>query len=97
MAILYISEFRGPSSIGTARVAPLPQPALADQAVTFTTTTQSAAFNVNTHIVSLCSDTVCHIVFGDNPTATTTNFLLPASTIVSFSVIPGQKVAAVTP
>ncbi len=82
--------------VGSTFAPVLPEPAITDQAVTFTTTTQSAAFNAATHAVLLLCDAACSISFGTNPTAAATNFKLPANTFISFGVVPGQKVAVVT-
>lgn len=67
------------------------------QKVTFTTSTQSAAFGNETRFIRLVSDTDCYIEFGVNPTAVNvTDTLVKANTPEFFGVIPGQKVALVT-
>lgn len=47
------------------------EPAVTTQNVTFSTTTQSSTLNASTRFVYLSSDTNCRVVFGTNPTATT--------------------------
>lgn len=100
MANLYITEFvaipkDGPYGTST----PMPvgaTPAIAEQKVAFTTTTQSAAFNAATRYVRVISDTNCHLAFGANPTATTSSMRVVADVPEYFGVVAGQKVAAVT-
>lgn len=97
MAKLYVTEF-GPTNtpFSPDRLA---APPLVDQTpVTFTTTTQSAAFSGGTALVRIQPDGICSIAFGTNPTATTNNMRLTAGQTEYFSVPMGQsyKVAAVT-
>lgn len=96
-ATLYVSEFpNAMAQVGSTSPQVLPQPAITDQAVTISgTSAQSSAFNAGTHAVLLTCDSGCSIVFGSNPTATTSNVLLPADTPTPFVVVPGQKVAAI--
>jgi hypothetical protein len=94
MAVLYISEYTEASQFAPTLG---PEPALVNQAVTFTTSTQSAAFSRNTTMVRLHADTACFIKFGLNPTATTaTDARMAAGQTEYFKVLPGYKVAAVT-
>ena len=92
MANLYITEFRD-----AVDGVPLAGP-VAEQVVTFTTTTQSAALNGSTRLVRLMADANAHIAYGANPTATTSNMKVPANTAILLRVEPGQglKFAAVT-
>lgn len=94
MATLYIQEH---SSVNMHE-APMPAlPSVADQAVTISgTSAQSSALNSKTKYVLLCTDTACHIRAGSNPTAVTTDFLLPANVIVPYTVQGGDKIAAIT-
>lgn len=78
MAVLYITEYHELGRVGTINrgnyLAPIPQePPVTTQAVTFTTATQSATFNANTNLVLIESDTDCHVLFGTDPTATTSS------------------------
>lgn len=66
------------------------------QTVTFTTATQSAAFDSDTGIVSLISDVNCAVAVGANPTAVATDFPLDANVRQDFAVEPGQKLSVVT-
>lgn len=98
MANLFIQEYSRIAGDADGHVIQAGhEPAVTSQVVAFTTTTQSAAFNDNTHFVRLFSDTACYVKFGTNPTATTaTDMPLAASTAEFFAVVPGQIVAAVT-
>lgn len=64
--------------------------------MTFTTSTQSAAFGSTTSFVEVVSDADCHYVVGTNPTATTNAIKLMAGVSKFFGVEPGQKLAVVT-
>lgn len=65
------------------------------QAVTFTTSTQSAAFQDDTKVVRITCDAEAFLDFGTNPTATAADGLnVQADTPEFFGVQPGQKVAA---
>lgn len=57
--------------------------------------TQSAAFNASTRYVRLLCDVQCSVAFGANPTATTSNMVLPAGLPEYFGVIAGQKVSVI--
>ena len=79
MAKLWITELA--YMPGMSQVAQLPP--IAEQVVTFTTTTQSAAANHSTRFVRVISDADCHIAVGDNPTATTSMRPMMQATSVS--------------
>jgi len=72
MAILFITEY-AEEQIGPAgRVGQMGlEPPIAEQIVTFTSSSQSSAFNSKTRFVRLHTDTNCFLVFGTNPTAVT--------------------------
>lgn len=96
MATAYITEY---NVIGVQMGNSVPvaqEPAHAEQTVSFTTTTQSAAFNEYTKYIRLVADAECHIKFGSNPTATTSTQQIQADTEVWRMVTPGHKVALVT-
>ena len=100
MATLFVTEFQHASAAGPGNT-PMPmamQEPLAEQAVSFTTTTASSAFNAATRFVRLYSTADCHIAFGTAPTATTGKMKLKADSAEYFAVQPGAsiKVAAVT-
>lgn len=96
-ATLYISEFGSAvSQIGSAEAQVYPQPAITDQTVAITgSSAQSAAFNASTHAVTVECDTDCSVLIGDNPTATTTNYLMGDGIPYHFAVAPGQKIAVI--
>lgn len=98
MATLYISEFEEPvTTSGTLVGVQLPQPVITDQTVAISgSSAASAAFNAKTKAVLLSTDAICSIKFGATPTAAATDLRLPANTVISFGVIPGQKVAVIS-
>ena len=66
----------------------------ATEAVTFTTSAQSAALIAHTNIVRIIADADVYIAFGLNPTATANSIRVPLNTVEYFAVNPGDKVAA---
>jgi hypothetical protein len=101
MAKLYVAEYARSSSAGPGDTgAPMAiEPPLAEQVVTFTTTTAcDNAFNAATRFVRIHTDSICHIAFGTAPSATTSLKRMAANTTEYFAVPPGAsyKVAAVT-
>lgn len=100
MGILYVTEYQFASAVGPGQT-PMPiavEPPVASQTVSYTTTTQSNAFNVLTSFVRIHTDSICSIEFGTNPTATTSKRRMVAGATEYFAVPPGEsyKVAAVT-
>jgi hypothetical protein len=96
MATLWVTEF---AEIPMVQGVPTPvavEPAVAEQAVTFTTTTASSAFNGSTRYVRIISSADCHVRFGLAPTATTSTAKLLAGVAEWRAVTPLHKVAAVT-
>ena len=59
------------------------------------TSSQSSAFAAYTYYVRICADADCHILFGSNPTATSSSIFIPANQPEIFKVNPGEKVAAI--
>ena len=59
------------------------------------TSTQSAAFGSQSEYVRICSNAAVHILFGSNPTATTSSIFIPANEPEIFKVSPGEKVAII--
>jgi hypothetical protein len=96
MSTLYVTELKasGNSESGS-QMQMAKQPPVTDQTVTFTTSTQSAAFNADTRFVRLHPKNNCHVAFGASPTATTSNMPMLADSVEYFAVIPGQKLAVV--
>ena len=74
MAKIVITEYPGVGMLpgGVATQAPI-EPAIADQAVTYTTSTQSAVFNERTKLIRVVADAKAHINVSGNPTATANN------------------------
>lgn len=62
MPVLKCAEFTDP---GLAMPSLARAPALAQQVITFSTATASAAFNAKTNMVRLISDTICSIEFAE--------------------------------
>lgn len=96
MATLWVTEFSGCAVVNNT-LTPAPRvPPTAEQKVTFTTTTASAAFNSNTTLVRVIADADCHIEWGTDPTATTDNMKLEGDNEFWGVVPPGGtlKVAA---
>ncbi len=97
MANVYVTEYAALARDGfNFHIAAGLEPAIAEQKVTFTTTTQSNAFNEQTRFVMVHVDAICHVAFGDNPTATTGAHRLAANETRFYGVRPGQKIAFVT-
>ena len=94
MATCLISEGRGlhrQFDDGQARM-PAMMP-LSTQSVTYTTSTQSVAFQPKTALIRVIADADVYLVFGLNPTATAVSVRVPANTIEYFGVNAGEKVA----
>ena len=71
-------------------------PSVASQKITISgISTMSAAFNANTRLIRINTDTNCHIFSGTNPTATTDNLRMVADSTEYFSVTPGMKIAVI--
>jgi hypothetical protein len=95
MATIHITEFiaLGRDARGNElQVGKMPEHTT--QVVTYTTSTQSAAFGAETKFIRVIADAAAHLAFGSNPTATANSLWVPADTSEYFSVVPGQKVAA---
>lgn len=92
MAVLYVTELADLGQAG-GNSAPIAQlPVVAEQAITFTTHTESSAFNPATRYVRLHTDTVCFVKFGTAPTAiTATNLRLAANQTEYFAVPANQS------
>ena len=98
MSVLYITQYENLAVDGKGNIIPVGQePAIATQALTFSTSAPSAAFNSRTRFVRLTSDGECHLQFALAPTATTSHPQLLADTPEYFGVGEGGglKVAAV--
>lgn len=100
MAVLYVTEFAKQGlDAGGWRMVVADQPACAEQTVAIGAgSVQSSAFQATTGFVRVCADQACSIVFGANPTATSSSCRLPANAVEYFSVPLGGnwKVAVIT-
>ena len=105
MATLYVTEYQSIASpaIGAAQwssnIQAMAQPPLAEQTVAIGgSSTQSSAFNANTCIVRLHTDSICSVEFGTNPTSTAAKARMAANQTEYFGVPQGQsyKVAVIT-
>lgn len=102
MATLWVRQYASAGSLpisGTGVSSPMPvpmEPGTDLTPVTFTTSTQSAAFASGTTYVGFSSDAAFHYVVGENPTATTGAARVPANTTVHVGVRAGHKIAAIT-
>ncbi len=67
------------------------EPAITVQNVTYTTTTQSAAFAATTRFVRIVCDAKAHFEFGTNPTAAATDPYLATDTAEYFAVPRGAS------
>lgn len=96
MATLWVREYRDRATAGAGRdVQIVAEPGTDQTPVTFTTTTQSAAFAASTKFIAMIASAAFHYVVGANPTATTSALKVPADTLIHVGVPAGQKVAVV--
>ena len=99
MATAYIEEFEEMAKDKYGNVLQIgKQPAIATQTVTFTTTTESAAFNASTNFVKITVDAEAHYKFAAYPTtatATTSHPQMQADREYWFGVTENGKVAFV--
>lgn len=66
------------------------------QNISYSTAAQSAAFNAMTKCVRLVASTGCYVLFGSNPTATTSNGArLVTDTPEYFAVKAGDKLSVI--
>jgi len=91
----YIEEFASLAAINASALPIGAEPSVTTQAVTATTSTQSAAFNDATRFVRIHVDGICSYLFGADPTATVNTPRMVAGQTEYFAVVPGQKVAFV--
>lgn len=102
MAKLYISEYAdqgmsgNSSTWGAFRIDVAQEPAAVDQVVTFTGgETKSAAFGATTKYIRVHTDSICSILIGSNPTATTNSKRIAANSTEYFGVAPGHKLSVI--
>ena len=65
----------------------------ATQAVTYTSSTASAAFNEATRLIRVIADADVYLAFGAAPVATANSIRVTADTVEYFEVNAGDKVA----
>lgn len=96
MGKLYVTEY---ANLGDdfRTTVPAPKEPGADQTpVDFTSgAAQSADFATYTRFVRLQADTACHLLFGNDPTATTNAQPLAANVAEYRAVVPGQKLSVI--
>lgn len=106
MATLWIREYSG---VGAARPAdtaydtvvpggvPVVQEPGTDQTpLSYTASTQSAAFATGTVYIAIISNSAFHYCVGASPVATTSMIYVPAGTLWCIGVTAAHKIAAVT-
>jgi len=92
MGVAFISEYTSlVEDTDDEVVSVASEPSLVTQAVTFTTSTQSAAFSLNprTKFIRIICDSTAHFAFGTNPTATSSSPLMAANTAEYFGLALG--------
>jgi hypothetical protein len=94
MSTAYVTELTALATHMTgAQIAQMPP--IAEQKVTFTTSTQSSAFNAATRYIRVHPTSICSIAIGSDPTATTSTMRLAADQVEYFGVTAGHKIAFV--
>jgi hypothetical protein len=89
MTTLYITEYAGTLAENT-QVSH--DPPLAEQTVANAGgATQSAAFNASTRLIRLHTDSICSVLIGTNPVATTSSGRMAANTTEYRGVVAGQN------
>jgi hypothetical protein len=99
MAFIYISEYSDEGMDAKGRIMPCAkEPAIANQRVAVgLSSTQSAALNANTTLVRINTDVDCCVLFGLNPTATTSSRRMAGNQTEYFAVQQnsGLKIAVI--
>jgi len=90
---LYVAEFTRLATAGGLTVQAPEFPPIAEQKVTFTTSTPSGAFNGETRILRLNADADCHVNVGAAPVATAAMYFLKAGVEYFIGVNGGNKIA----
>lgn len=96
MASLLIREYAFILKTDKANVGQMAkEPGLRDQTpVTYTSSTQSAAFGADTKYIAFRSDSLVHYEVGSNPTATASSMAVSAGETRWIAVDIGDKIAA---
>lgn len=95
MATLWIREYVNRGSAGGREIQVPQEPGLDQSPISFTTSTQSAAFAATTKFIRVYGSAAFHYVVGDNPAATTNALKHPADMPLDIGVIAGQKIAVI--
>lgn len=92
MATLYITEYVKLPHGFSGGIGQMPEePPIAEQVVSIGgSSTPSVAFQPSTRCVRLHCDSICSVLFGVSPTATTNSGRLPANQTEFRSVVAGQ-------
>jgi len=94
MATLWITEYESMANVGGG-IAQVPkEPAVTTQAVTYSSSTASAAFNAKTTLIGVRASALAHLNFGLTPVATALMPPISSGETRYFGVNPGDKVAA---
>lgn len=99
MATLYVTEYARPAfDAGIIQIAAEPETTTQVISVSGSSAATTNAFKAGTEIVRLHTDSICSVVFGASPTATTSNRRMNAGDTEYFGVprSSGLKVAAIT-
>jgi hypothetical protein len=93
VSLVYLSEHNAGASAGLPLVR---WPPLATQVVAISgSSTQSNPFGGNTKIIRVHTDSICSVIVGPNPTATTSHPRFAASQTEYIEVNPGDQLAVV--
>lgn len=97
MAVVYITEYARAGLTPRTGILAAEEPPVATQTVAITVgSVQSSVFNASTTFVRVATDAVCSVLFGANPTATSTSPRFAANSVEYFAVMPGQRLAVIT-
>ena len=94
MTTLYVTEYAtgGFAQVGGAVVQTPHEPPLAEQVISIGSgSVQSNAFNAQTTLVRLHTDSICSVLFGTSPTATASNQRFAANQTEYKTVPKGQS------
>lgn len=98
MSTLYITEYSN-TGFNNGIVNSAEEPEINSQTVSIGgTSAQSSVLKNNTQIVRLHTDSICSVLFGSNPTATTSKRRMAANQTEYFSVSPSSnlKIAVIS-